>query len=317
LPISPESAYLDPPFNSKADYNVLFNEPNKGKKSQAQIKAFDDTWHWDSEASGIALNELANNKPQIAEYISWLSRQGNPYKSMAAYLATMAMRLIELQRVLKSTGSIYLHCDPTASHYLKLVIDMIFGTQNFRNEVIWCYDKWISKTKFFRRNHDVIFRYSKTNDDKFNTIREIDEIRQKTLDRGYTTNLLHNGERQLIIYKGSENKENIKRLIKKEKFARILYREPEGNPVKDWWVINIIHPKARERLGYPTQKPMPLLERIIMASSDEGDIVLDPFCGCGTTIDAAQKLNLRWPPSLGQDRGNVKSGYRYPQGVWW
>jgi len=286
--------YLDPPFNSKADYNVLFSEPGKVDKSQAQIQAFDDTWHWDSEASAIALNELAQNKPQIAEFISWLSRQGRLQESMAAYLAMMATRLIELQRVLKSTGSIYLHCDPTASHYLKLVMDMVFGSQNFRNEVIWCYDKWIAISKFFRRNHDVIFRYSKTKDDKFNTIREIDAIRQKTLDRGYTTNLLHNGERQLIIYKGSENKENIKKLIKKEKFVRILYREPEGNPIKDWWVINIIHPKAKERLGYPTQKPMSLLERIISVSSDEGDIVLDPFCGCGTTIDAAQKLNRRW-----------------------
>lgn len=286
--------YLDPPFNSKADYNVLFNEPGQGNKSQAQIKAFDDTWHWDSEASGIALNDLAQNKPQIAEFISWLSRQGKPQESIAAYLSMMAIRLVELHRVLKPTGNIYLHCDATASHYIKVIMDGVFGHNNFRNEIIWCYDRWISLSGDFQRNHDIIFRYSKTKNFTFNIIREIDEKRQKTLDRGYTTNLLHNGERQLIVYKGSEHKENIKRLIKKEKFARVLYREPEGNPLKDWWTINIIHPKAKERLGYPTQKPEALLERIVKASSNEGDTVLDPFCGCGTTIDAAQKLNRHW-----------------------
>ena len=121
--------YLDPPFNSKADYNVLFNEPGKGGKSQAQIQAFDDTWDWSSEASEIALNELAKKRPSIAEFISWLSRQGKAQESMAAYLSMMAVRLVELHRVLKSSGSLYLHCDPTASHYMKLVLDAIWGTR--------------------------------------------------------------------------------------------------------------------------------------------------------------------------------------------
>jgi len=118
--------YLDPPFNSKADYNLIFNEPGKIDKSQAQIKAFDDTWHWDSEASGIALNELAQNKPQIAEFVSWLSRQGKTCESIAAYVSMMAVRLVELYRILKPSGSLYLHCDPTASHYLKILLDQIF-----------------------------------------------------------------------------------------------------------------------------------------------------------------------------------------------
>lgn len=286
--------YLDPPFNSNADYNILFNEKT-GEQSRAQWKAFDDTWGWEKEASHIAIVELSVKSPTVSEFILWLSRRGDSNSvSMAAYLSMMTIRLIELHRVLKPTGTLYLHCDPTASHYIKVIMDGIFGHSNFRNEIIWCYDRWISLSSDFQRNHDVIFRYSKTKDFTFNTIREIDEKRRKTLDRGYTTNLLHNGERQLIVYKGSEHKKNIQELIKKKKFARVLYREPEGNPLRDWWTINIIHPKAKERLGYPTQKPLPLLQRIITASSNEGDVVFDPFCGCGTAVVAAQQLNRKW-----------------------
>lgn len=149
--------YLDPPFNSKADYNVLFNEPGKSDKSKAQIQAFDDTWDWSSEASEVALNELAKNRPPIAEFISWLSRQGKPQDSMAAYLSMMAVRLVELHRVLKPTGSLYLHCDPTASHYIKLVLDAILGPANFRNEVVWCYRQGGRSNKIFGRKHETIF----------------------------------------------------------------------------------------------------------------------------------------------------------------
>jgi site-specific DNA-methyltransferase (adenine-specific) len=244
-------------------------------------------WGMESE---YAYQEVVKEGPRKLADLLQAMRTFLGQNDMMAYLTMMAQRMVELHRVLKPTGSIYLHCDATASHYLKLVMDAVFGVDNFRNEIIWCYDRWISLSGDFQRNHDVIFRYSKTKNNTFNVIREIDEKRQKTLDRGYTTNLLHNGERQLIIYKGSEHKENIKKLIKKEKFARVLYREPEGNPLKDWWVINIIHPKAKERLGYPTQKPEALLERIITASSNEGDLVLDPFCGCGTTIAVAERL---------------------------
>ncbi len=293
--ISDESVdliYLDPPFNSNATYNVLFQEKS-GEKSAAQITAFEDTWHWGQE-SEYAYQEIVRESPkQLADLIQAF-RMFLGQNDMMAYLTMMAQRMSELHRVLKPTGSIYLHCDPTASHYLKLLMDAVFSYKNFRNEIVWCYGRWISLSKAFQRNHDIIFRYSKTNNDIFNIIREIDEKRQKTLDRGYTTNLLHNGERQLIVYKGSEHKKNIKELIKKEKFVRVLYREPEGNPIKDWWAINIIHPKANERLGYPTQKPEALLERIISASSNEGDLVLDPFCGCGTSIAVAERLHRRW-----------------------
>ncbi|MBI2328840.1 MAG: site-specific DNA-methyltransferase [Chloroflexi bacterium] len=154
--------YLDPPFNSKADYNVLFNEPGKGGKSQAQVKAFDDTWDWSSEASEVALNGLANNRPQIAEFISWLSRQGKPQESMAAYLSMMAIRLMELHRVLKSSGSIYLHCDSTASHYLKLMIDMVFGAENFQNEIIWRRTGTHGKSRRYAPVHDIVLFYTKS-----------------------------------------------------------------------------------------------------------------------------------------------------------
>ncbi|MBI4186893.1 MAG: restriction endonuclease [Chloroflexi bacterium] len=259
--------YLDPPFNSKADYNVLFNEPGKGGKSQAQIQAFDDTWDWSSEASEIALNELAKNRPSTAEFISWLSRQGKIQESMAAYLSMMAVRLVELHRVLKPSGSLYLHCDPTASHYLKLVIDQIFGAKNFRNEIVWCYRAGGVPRKGYPSKHDTLFFYTKGRDFTFN--HEYVPYTEGTLKRGLTK-------------------------VKGKYFDKGL--RPEGTPIQDWWsdIQKVLSPTAKEMLGYPTQKPVALLERIIKLSSNEGDIVLDPFCGCGTTIDAAQKLNRRW-----------------------
>jgi len=199
-------------------------------------------------------------------------------------------RIKEMYRVLKETGSIYIHCDQRINHWIRCIFDDIFGYDNFRNEIIWCYDKWVTYSKNFQRNHDNILRYSKTKNFIFNIIREIDNKRKITLERGYTTNLLKNGERQLIIYKGSENKENIKRLIKSEKFIRVIYKKPEGNPIKDYWIINKIHPKAKERTGYPTQKPEILLNRVVNASSNKNDLVADFFCGSGTTLVVAKKL---------------------------
>ncbi len=260
--------YLDPPFNSKADYNVLFNEPGKGDKSQAQIQAFDDTWDWSSEASEIALNELAKKRPSIAEFISWLSRQGKPQESMAAYLSMMAVRLVELHRVLKSSGSLYLHCDPNASHYIKLVLDAILGPANFRNEVVWCYRQGGRSNKIFGRKHETIFFYTKTSKWVFNA----DAVR--------------------IPYHGTGGYQTSGKGVT---IAGKVYKpHPEGKISEDWWDIPSLPPMDKERLGYPTQKPITLLERIIQASSNEGDTILDPFCGCGTTIDAAQKLGRLW-----------------------
>ncbi len=256
--------YLDPPFNSKANYNKLFNEPSRGEKSRAQIEAFDDTWHWDSEASALALNELAQNRPQIAEFISWLSRQGKPQESTAAYLSMMAVRLIELHRVLKSSGSLYLHCDPNASHYLKIVLDAIFGDKNFQNEIIWCYKTGGATKRRFARKHDVILFYSKSADDFiFNSPKE----------KSYMMHTYGFKKSDFQIDEGGQ-------------YTWVI--------AKDWWEIPSVGSADKQRLGYPTQKPLALLERIIKASSNKGNTVLDPFCGCGTTIDAAQQLNRRW-----------------------
>lgn len=213
---------------------------------------------------------------------------------MANYLRWMYPRLYLMRELLSEQGSIYVHLDWHVGHYVKLLLDDIFGKNLFRNEVVWCYDKWVSPSKDFQKNHDVILKYSKSINFISNTIREIDEKRQFTLDRGYTTNLLKNGEKQLIVYKGQENKPNIQELIKSDKFTRVLYKEPEGNPIKDYWVMNILHPKALERTGYLTQKPEALLDRIIKASSNENSIVADFFAGSGTTLAVAEKLGRKW-----------------------
>lgn len=291
--------YLDPPFNSNADYNVLFNEPSKGDKSQAQIRAFDDTWHWDSEASEIALKELAQNRPQVAEFILWLSRQGKINQSIAAYLSMMAIRLIELHRVLKQTGSLYLHCDPTASHYLKVILDQIFGLKNFQNEIVWCYKGRERPLMQWNRKHDIILFYSKEPGNKraFNWKAVSERYSQVTL-----TKFKYEDEQGVFRIRGHNIRGSPYRSQTDlpyevlEKHPDLVYKDrpAEGVAPRDWWEIPFINQASKERLGYPTQKPVALLEYIINASSNAGDIVLDPFCGCGTTIDAAERLKRRW-----------------------
>jgi site-specific DNA-methyltransferase (adenine-specific) len=197
---------------------------------------------------------------------------------MMAYLVMMAVRLWELKRVMKDTASIYLHCDPTASHYLKIVMDQIFGINNFRNEIVWHYRRWSAASKDFQRMHDIVLRYSKTSDFIFNAPYQTyshPEMIEETV-RGVV-----DGKLQRL--KNSDGS-----YVKREK-------ENIGVVMHDVWEdINFIAPTSKERLGYPTQKPEALLERIIAASSNPGDIVLDPFCGCGTTIAAAEKLGREW-----------------------
>jgi site-specific DNA-methyltransferase (adenine-specific) len=297
--------YLDPPFNSSATYNVLFKEPG-GKSSQAQMSAFEDTWHWGLE-SERALQEIAASPIAPAatkEFMSVLPNLVGKRTDMSAYLTMMAVRLIELRRVLRDTGSLYLHCDPTASHYLKLLLDTIFGPENFKNEIVW---KRMTPSGFkgktsIGRGHDVILNYSKSADflfvpqfvsyseqylaERFNKIddhgrRFKDEkigtaTSQATIDR-----LKAEGK----IYYTSTGKLRIKH----------YFDEIKGVPLDDVWSdIPPINSQAAERLGYPTQKPEVLLERIIQASSNEGDIILDPFCGCGTAVVAAQNLKRQW-----------------------
>jgi site-specific DNA-methyltransferase (adenine-specific) len=259
--------YLDPPFNSKATYNVLFREKD-GSDSPAQITAFEDTWHWDM-AAAAAFKELQVGATKLSDVIEAL-RSFLGTNDMMAYLTMMAIRLVEMRRVLKKTGSIYLHCDPTASHYLKLLMDAVFGVKNFQNEIIWHYRRWTGESKRFQRMHDVILFYSKDTDEKY-------------------------FEAPYVPYtdKSSKRKEHYHTRIKGDE-VYITSVDPRGVRDNDVWLISVINPAAKERLGYPTQKPEELLERIIEASCPEGGIVLDPFAGCGTTIAVAERLHRRW-----------------------
>lgn len=263
--------YLDPPFKSNQDYNVLFREQD-GTRAAAQIKAFGDTWTWD-QASSLSYQQMVERGGQVSRVMqSFMTALGG--NDMMAYLSMMAPRLIQLHRVLKETGSIYLHCDPTASHYLKLLMDAVFDPRNFVNEIIWHYRKWPTGKYTFQRNHDVIFFYSKSQgrDRVFNQIYM--ERAASTLKRFGTAKII------------SGHDEEGNRVPSEMEDA-----DSEGVRQDDVWDIGRVPPIKQL---YPTQKPQPLLDRIIEASSNEGDIVLDPFCGCGTSTVSAQGLNRTW-----------------------
>lgn len=264
--------YLDPPFNSNRSYNVLFKEGLQD--SPAQIKAFEDSWHWTRESKSTLDYLVTKTNEKISNLMLALEKMIG-HNDMMAYLTMMTVRLIELQRVLKKTGSLYLHCDPTASHYLKIVLDVIFGKQNFRNEIVWTYRRWPSKSKLFQTMHDIIFFYVKDINKEyiFNTIYQ--PLADITLK-------IHKGKRQQATF------------IDGKRLSRDQEEESMGTPIPDYWYIPAVAGNAKERLGYPTQKPEALLERIIEASSNEGDWILDPFCGCGTTISVAEKFKRSW-----------------------
>lgn len=315
--------YLDPPFNSNQTYNVLFAEQD-GKQSAAQIKAFEDTWHWDQEAAR-AYQETVEAGGRISQamqaFWTFLGKS-----DMMAYLSMMAPRLVELQRVLRPTGSIYLHCDPTASHYLKILLDAIFGPRRFRNEIIWKRTSShgnVSKT--YGDVTDTILYYARGDSPTWNQL--YIPYSQKHVEssfthvdsdgRRFTTSDLRNpGYRPNLIYeyKGYKphpngwaiSREKMEELDRQgrlwfppDKDGRIRLKryldESPGQRIQTLWDdIPPISSQAAERLGYPTQKPEALLERIIAASSNEGSTVLDPFCGCGTAVVAAQRLNRHW-----------------------
>ena len=254
--------YLDPPFNSKRLYNAFIGG--------AQWVAFDDTWRWHEAVDDF--HELASDV-DIADTMEGLRRILGEGPNLA-YLSYMANRLRECKRTLKPTGSIYLHCDPTMSHYLKLVMDAVFGRKMFKNEIVWCYRRMASgRQRHFARCHDTILFCAMSMESKFNA----DAVRlpyaKSSMKRaGYAKSSLGGGKPKSGICELNER----------------------GRFPEDWWEIPIIRPNAKERTGYETQKPLALLRRIVLASSDEGDTVLDPFCGCGTTIEAAEKLGRRW-----------------------
>ena len=254
-----------PPFNSNANYNVLFGAKGDGK---AQYRAFNDTWHWDDAAAErYAKFENAPGRPAHDAMVGLRRIIGRC--GMLAYLTYMAERLEEMSRLLKPTGSIYLHCDPTASHSLKLLMDAVFGSHNFRNEIIWAYRRWTGKAARFQRLHDVVLFYAAGDNTTFTPL--YDEYTPKSLKR----------------------KQNYHTRIKGDD-VYVTSIDKRGVRAGDVWNIPVLNSQAKERLGYPTQKPLALLERIVQASSNEGDIVLDPFCGCGTAVDAARRLNRRW-----------------------
>ena len=248
---------IDPPFNSKANYAAPIG-------SKAAGAAFKDTWGLD-DVNLAWHGEIKHEYPGLYSLLKATREiHGN---SMMSYLIYMAIRLMEMRRLLKDTGTIYLHCDPTASHYLKLLMDAVFGKTQFRNEIIWCYAGGGIPKRDFPRKHDVIYRYSRTDVYSYNPIY-----------RPYSLGTVKRG-----------------RTAVKGKYFDLGLRE-EGTPTNDWWtdVQKITSPTDPEKTGYPTQKPLALLDRIIKASSDEGDIVLDPFCGCATACIAAQGLKRQW-----------------------
>ncbi len=264
--------YLDPPFKSNQEYNILFEERN-GSRSKAQIKAFEDTWRWD-QGTAKTYQDVVERGPERVSKIMRAFRTFLGESDMMAYLSMMAPRLVELQHVLKSTGSIYLHCDQTASAHLRLLMDAVFGPNNFRNEIVWHYRRWTAKAKKFQRLHDTILFYTKTNTYTFNQL--LTPYTKGSVER----------KKQGVLHRFKRGEEPV--LVSDKEV------QAEGVPENDVWQIPFIAPSARERLGYPTQKPEALLERIIRASSNEGDTVLDPFCGCGTTIAVAHRLKRRW-----------------------
>ncbi len=289
--------YLDPPFNSQANYNILFKDEG-GASPPSQIQAFSDTWHWPDAAQSY--EELRRQAPEkVRRMIEGLYDFMGPC-AMMAYLVMMTTRLIELRRVLKPTGSIYLHCDSTASHYLKIILDAVFGLQNFRNEISWCYKERELSKRYWNKKHDVILFYVKDKSKKyvFNWDTAIIEYSPSTLEKYRLVD--DKGRQYRLREKGGEflGKTDVSPEAE-EKFPDLVYRDyidkMPGVLPRGWWSdIPFLNQAARERLHYPTQKPLALLERIIKASSNSGDTVLDPFCGCGTTIAAAQKLERNW-----------------------
>ena len=306
--------YLDPPFNSNRQYNVLFKDES-GHESEAQINAFEDSWHWDKAAQSIYEELITEGPASLSSFIGSLFDFIGP-NQMMAYLVMLSVRLIELHRILKPRGTIYFHCDPTASHYIKLLLDTIFDPKCFLNEIVWkrTNAKSLAFTNY-ANNHDIIFRYSKSDEwiwnpqftphdpeyikkfyrykDKNGRLYRLSDITNPNKDRPnltrvwrWTKDRMKEANELGLIYQSKPG--NVPALI------RYLDKQ-RGNPIGDIWTDIIpVQAQAAERLGYPTQKPMQLLERIILSSSNENDVVLDPFCGCGTTITVAEKLKRKW-----------------------
>lgn len=321
--------YLDPPFNSNADYNAIFRDES-GQRTDAQIKAFEDTWHWgpSAEEHYSFLTNTGLHKGRVPSEVTaiigaFVVALGK--NQMTAYLVEMTVRLVELRRVLKDTGSLYLHCDPTASHYLKIVLDAIFGLDRVLAEIVWKRTTTHNDAKKWSPDHDVILVYTASESFTFNPVYMPHD--QEYVDAFYR-NVDENGRRYRLgdiaspnprpnltyVWRGNQppqkgwrySLETMEKLFEEGRIelpkkpggrpsVRRFLDEMKGTPPGDIWTdIRPISAHAKERLGYPTQKPLALLERIVEASSNPGDIILDPFCGCGTAVAVAQKLGRKW-----------------------
>ena len=290
--VEPESVdlvYLDPPFNSNASYKLPFNGKDKGYEP---VEAFVDAWTWTAadEARLAEFRKLPEPRPTLAMIVDFAQRIDQPSasnqsrrkrtNSLAAYLLSMAERLLEIKRTMKPKASIYLHCDWYASHYLKAVMDAVFGKASFKNEIVWCYTGPSNTRRWFPRKHDVILFYSKGESWKFFR----DEVRvpySEAYVERFKKRYQEGADKSTIFSGGHDTERN-------QELARL------GKVPEDWWTEFSPVGRSSEYMGYPTQKPLALLERIIKASSDPDDLVLDPFCGCGTTVHAAEELGRAW-----------------------
>ena len=289
---SVDLVYLDPPFQSGRDYHFAFeNHRGESVRSRAPAAAFKDTWRWGDEAQG-SYAEVERTGAGAAKTLQAL-RAILGETDIMAYLCMMAPRLLELRRVMKKTATLYLHCDPTASHYLKVLLDGVFGAACFRNEVIWRYRRWPARARRFQRMHDVLLFYTAApgNAHTFHTLYGYEQIAESTRKTFGT-------RKQKADFSSGHRKPGVEDV------------ETQGPPLPDYWDVDpIVEPRSplgdtwemsviaaigKERTGYPTQKPEALLERVIRASSRDGDVVLDPFCGSGTAVAVAERLNRRW-----------------------
>ena len=279
--------YLDPPFNSNRDYNNIYKDET-GRPLPDQVEGFNDMWRDLSpereevlRAMPVLMRERGVDDKAAEFWKLWMRALRDLQPHLLSYLLYMTERLLPMRGILKPTGSIYLHCDPTASHYIKVIMDAIFGHKNFRNEVIWSYRRWPSPTRKYQSMHDTILFYAMSKNNTFNV--SFEPPSESTMKR----------------FKGKRHKRDIRNK------RNIYLDEPiKGLPQRDVWDLPVIAAVAKERMGYATQKPLKLLDRIIRTSSNEGDIVLDPFCGCATSVEAAHRLGRRW---IGIDRDNSRN----------
>lgn len=280
----------DPPFNSRRDYFVPYRD-ERGREPDTLVRAFTDTWTWGEAAENVYDNLIVEVGGQIADTIQGL-RQFLNETPMMAYLVMMAIRIVEMHRILKSTGSLYLHCDPSASHYLKIVLDAVFGASHFQNEIVWSYHRFSRNSKRrFPRMNDIILFYSKGRENTFN-VQHIKRKKSKVEEKGWDI-VIDSGQKKLLIYDEVKVEEAE---IDYGEYQNVVIVEEGSKPVMGqvWNDIQLLNSQAKERTSYPTQKPIELYKRIVAASSDEEHIVLDPFCGCGTTLMAAETLNRHW-----------------------